>query len=386
MINNTCTQCTVENCASCSTSVDTCDTCLDGNIYHSKKNKCLPCSTGCKQCKSTDISECVGCNSGYYSSTVDGKSRCTRCFDNCDECSSATKCTRCTTGYIASEDGSQCQIKCSDSCATCDSQNPDLCLTCYSGADLNTTTNKCITDLTCNTNNSCSACSEGYAISSSHCYQCTYSADNCIACTFESLNICARCPTGYYLKNGTCNACTGNCVSCLGKNACVKCAAGYYLVKEDSSPTGSCKVCDSTCLTCSGNPTVCTSCTGAYKLSGSSCISPNRVTVIITLAIAMESFIDYYDSLILWFIAKVTSFRRSSSFIFKRRHIILYTIKSGSININSDLLMDSADDTNSVASGLTSAMNSGSESIDGLVISGSAVGTTDSTTTTSPTG
>lgn len=41
--------------------------------------------------------------------------------------------------------------------------------------------------------------------------------------------------------------------------------------------------------------------------------------------------------------------------------------------------MDNADDVNSVSAGLTNAMSSGSESIDGLVVSGSAVGTTQAT-------
>ncbi len=81
---NVCTACLVENCNSCETSLDSCDTALDGYIYVIKVKKCLPCATGCKSCLLTDVSECVGCNTGYYAATVDGKSGCTKCFDNCD--------------------------------------------------------------------------------------------------------------------------------------------------------------------------------------------------------------------------------------------------------------------------------------------------------------
>lgn len=45
-----------------------------------KKKICLPCATGCKGCKASDISTCVGCNSGYYASVVEGKDTCVRCF------------------------------------------------------------------------------------------------------------------------------------------------------------------------------------------------------------------------------------------------------------------------------------------------------------------
>lgn len=79
---NTCQKCVDENCKSCSASLDVCDAdgCLDGYIFGTRKSLCLPCATGCKRCKASDISECVGCNSGYYASLVDGKNTCVRCF------------------------------------------------------------------------------------------------------------------------------------------------------------------------------------------------------------------------------------------------------------------------------------------------------------------
>lgn len=327
MKDNACSKCVDENCKSCSVSLDVCDSdgCLDGYIFGSKKQICLPCATGCKGCKTTDISECVGCNSGYYASIVDGKNTCVRCYDNCDECSGATTCLKCAEGYIASSDGSKCEIKCSDNCATCDSANPDICLTCYSGADLNATTSSCDTNLNCNSNDSCSACSRKYVISASHCYECTYTDANCVACTFGAKDTCSRCLTGYYLKDGACKTCTDNCVSCMGKGACIRCSPGYFLVKEPGSSAGKCKVCDGSCTTCSDNPTLCTTCPSSFNLEGSSCVSIHKVTVVIKLNIAIILFLDYYDSLILWFIKKVTFFRPGKAF--GRKHCIFKKIR-----------------------------------------------------------
>jgi len=110
LINKSCVQCADENCMSCTADSSVCDAtgCLDGYIFGAKNKLCLPCATGCKQCQATDISACIGCNSGYYAEVVSGVNTCTRCFTNCDECSNATTCLKCTDGYVASSDGTSC--------------------------------------------------------------------------------------------------------------------------------------------------------------------------------------------------------------------------------------------------------------------------------------
>lgn len=74
----------------------------------------------------------------------------------------------------------------------------------------------------------------------------------------------------------------------------------------------------------------------------------------------MEQFITYYDSLIVWFISKVSAFKSSDSPAFSRKDIILYAIKSGSIDINAGLQMENSNNVKAVSTGLTNAMNSGS--------------------------
>lgn len=253
-------------------------------------------------------------------------------------------------------------------------------MSCYSGAELNSATGECITNLTCNADSSCSACSRKYVIFEGVCNQCTYTDANCVACTNSAKDTCSKCLTGYYLKNGECKACTDNCASCLGKKACIRCAPGYFLVKEAGSSAGKCKLCDGTCTTCSDNPTLCTTCPANYNLEGSSCVSVHKVVVVIKLNIAIGLFLDYYDSLILWFVRKVILFRPGKAF--GRRKCIFKRITSGSINIDAALSLDDPSGVSDVANGLTNAMNSGTETIDGLVISGSAVGSDASTAST----
>ncbi len=88
--NNECVPCNVEGCNSCSTSPDLCDVgCKSGMILFknskSQKYSCAKCGAGCQECKTTDISECVGCTPGYYpEADKNSKIRCKKCFTNCE--------------------------------------------------------------------------------------------------------------------------------------------------------------------------------------------------------------------------------------------------------------------------------------------------------------
>lgn len=186
--------------------------------------------------------------------------------------------------------------------------------------------------------------------------------------------------TGYYLKSGECKACTDNCVSCLGKGSCIRCSPGYYLAKEAGSSAGKCKLCDGSCAACSDNPTLCTACPANFNLQGSSCVSVHKVVVIVKLNIVMGLFLDYYDSLILWFVRRVTFYRPGRAF--GRRQCIFRKVRAGSIEVDADLSLGDASGIGDVASGISNDMSSGTESIDGLVISGSAVGSDTTTAST----
>ncbi len=70
----------------------------------------------------------------------------------------------------------------------------------------------------------------------------------------------------------------------------------------------------------------------------------------------MEEFIIYYDSLITWFLSKVEVFKNKNTANFTRKDIILFTIKNGSINVNSGLQLQTGNDAINVANGITNSM------------------------------
>lgn len=80
-----------------------------------------------------------------------------------------------------------------------------------------------------------------------------------------------------------------------------------------------------------------------------------------------------YDSLLEWFVQKVILFQSGAAF--SQDSIILQAVTPGSINVKALLSISDPNSLSSVSSGLSSAMSSGSESIAGVVISGSAEAT-----------
>lgn len=152
-------------CRSCSSSVNTCDSnsCMLGYAYYfdaaANRGICQPCASGCTVCLQSDLSACSSCALGYVpQADADGVSRCVSCPTNCRQCSSPNSCARCETGYVPSADGSSCVLKCSANCFTCDQNDATKCLSCYAGSTLNTTSNKCDIDISCNQTSSCLFC------------------------------------------------------------------------------------------------------------------------------------------------------------------------------------------------------------------------------------
>ena len=166
-----------------------------GYVYYlnpsTGKGVCQPCASGCNVCSSSDLSACSSCAPGYYpKADMNGVNRCVSCFANCKECSSVNVCTKCVTGYIPSADGSSCTLKCSESCLTCDQSSASKCLSCYAGSALNTISNKCMVDMSCNTTSSCLFCGEGYVLNGGNCLQCQTTDVNCLGCRFDQLSVC----------------------------------------------------------------------------------------------------------------------------------------------------------------------------------------------------
>lgn len=86
---------------------------------------------------------------------------------------------------------------------------------------------------------------------------------------------------------------------------------------------------------------------------GSSCISPNRITLSTTLDIPFESFLDKMDDLVDWLVEKVNRYRDQSTTAFDKKNIVIKKLKSGSVVVDSVLSMSSSVGLSGVASGLS---------------------------------
>lgn len=146
------------NCFNCS-DASTCIICQEGFILIANVSAnsivCGACTAFCSECNATNITQCITCQKGMY--MLNGL--CQPCRDGCIECTNAQVCDLCRDGLVANAAG-VCETRCQLPCLTCAANNPTLCLSCQSGTTLDTTSNTCVIDLSCNTNSSCITCGQ----------------------------------------------------------------------------------------------------------------------------------------------------------------------------------------------------------------------------------
>lgn len=174
------------------------------------------------------------------------------------------------------------------------------------------------------------------------CFQCTYTDPNCLGCAYEALDSCAICAYGYYLKNSACNKCEADCDYCVGQSQCIKCSNGFWLSRSSSSSTGTCQACDSTCKTCDSGPRVCTSCYDNFTLDGAYCVSVNNIALTTKFDMTFGQFFNILDGFLNWIVTRVNLSRKNSTNVFKSQRVVIKTIVSGSIIIDSSVSLDEA--------------------------------------------
>jgi len=130
-------------------------------------------------------------------------------------------------------------------------------------------------------------------------YYCTSCGPSCARCDPNQPNKCISCLRGFYTSNNTCKACGPECANCNGANSCFTCALGYLPVQpaavpSSSAPTSSstgnsivyqsltCIACASPCATCIYTTISCFSCISGYTLNGATCLPPNVISVTVT--------------------------------------------------------------------------------------------------------
>lgn len=260
------------NCISCANSTS-CLTCNRGFV--AVNGVCRGCSSSCSNCSATNITQCTSCAGGLNLIN----SACVSCPSNCQACNNGI-CTTCIPGFNPNSAG-LCVPNCQISCATCADNQPFVCLSCYSGANLVGTT--CQLDLSCNNNSTCTDCGQGlgYILVGANCIQCN-SISNCLQCDPINSQQCSLCLNGYYINGSNlCSACNSNCTQCVSSDVCTACISGYTLA--DGQTQGQCLKCQSPCASCLGIPTYCTSCVSGFTKKGWKCQNNTYVQFNMTL-------------------------------------------------------------------------------------------------------
>ncbi|ESU40154.1 Variant-specific surface protein, partial [Giardia duodenalis] len=302
---NTASQCTTPGCKTCTNPAkdnEVCKECNEnkyltptaqciddcgklGNYYGADDNKCKECTVAnCAEC-STDGS-CKTCNSGFY---LDN-SACKACDSSCKSCSGATAsdCTECPTGKALKYGSDGTRGTCGEGCTTGTGQG--ACKTCgltvegtayCSACNVATEypqngvcTSRTIRAATCSdasvSGGVCTACTDGYFRMNGGCYETSrYPGKSVCTTVASSGGTCQTAADGYYLNSGTLVTCPEGCKTCSDASTCTDCADGY--VKLSNAQT--CTKCDASCLTCETSATNCKTCTSGYYLSGSACTS-----------------------------------------------------------------------------------------------------------------
>ena len=313
-------------CATCSSSPDTCLSCLSASSqayfydgvcnaackagwYSVSIGVCGKCSINCLTCVESQ-EKCTSCLSNGFTPYLSRNQCMSLCPSNqyvgsglvCQDCDSACLtcrgqgsglCTSCVSSMVLYK--GQCLptcptstvlmnkecIDCDQPCATCLS-TPSLCQSCPSGKYLHSGTcvSSCPVEVTVQIDTMCKGCD-------SACVTCRSQPSTCTSCTSEKLLYNSQCVSmclpGFYSDSGACKVCSPECVQCTStSDNCIACKVGQYLYLSrcvSGCPTGTtipsgsnCIPCLSTCKACSQRAEYCTSCPSGSFLSLSSCV------------------------------------------------------------------------------------------------------------------
>lgn len=264
-------------CAQCrSQDLGACLSCVPGYFFNAASQTCTSCNIpGCYSCNSLGCSQC---HLGY---TLSPTFTCQKnCIVPCSSCSSTdpTVCLSCVAGYVY------------------DTSAPGNCRPDFS---CNSTSNCAICPIGYSI---LPSTSNGATV-----YYCTQCGPSCARCDPNQQNKCISCLLGFYVGNNTCKACPAGCVNCNGASSCFTCAMGYLPVQPAFVPAASapnagssgnnviyqpltCVPCVSPCATCIYTASSCFSCIAGYTLNGATCLPPNVISVTVTFTPTNNDF------------------------------------------------------------------------------------------------
>ncbi|KCV68380.1 hypothetical protein H696_05297 [Fonticula alba] len=278
---------------------------------------CLACPANCRQCDPTDPTKCLSCLRGFFAHP-DG---------SCGHACPAGTAKDSLTGSCA-----KCTVQ---DCTHCASEDPGLCLTCWSGDYLHENVCRGICPgghfgrkgfcptcdsgcALCTSKFYCYACYPSYIMGADECYTpcgsgsvwdfdlpgsqqgCRPCNPNCRACDLYTNNCthchpgmylvvprekgarqfcAAECPEGYFLSGGRCQPCLDSgCATCTTATNCTACKFGHALFGDSecftTCPEGYYKH-SKQCLPCGGG---CGTCANGLGVGCLQCTaSPNNV-------------------------------------------------------------------------------------------------------------
>ena len=251
---NKCKECTVANCAECSTN-GSCQTCNTG--FYLDNSECKACDSSCKSCSGATNADCIECSAGkvlkYGSDGTKGM-----CGDGC---TTGTGSGACKTCGLTVEGTAYCS-ECSKSdeypqngvCAgaaggraiTCTTPGTGVCTTCANGLlkmnggcyETSRYPGKSVCMAVASNGNTCDSPAPGYKVDSSGNF--VTCPEGCKACSDAST--CTACADGYVLVGNACTTCHTSCLTCeTDASTCTACASGYY---KTTSGSGACTSCE----------------------------------------------------------------------------------------------------------------------------------------------
>jgi len=306
------------------------NSCCEGYYDVNIPNRCLKCSSNCKNCQgtSTYCTECYNSPGILHNNhcifncpiyTYQVINTCKPCGAHCRVCTSDTYCTTCETTHLIYEKGlertceSDCgsgkyiniadQIcrNCASPCATC-IEKATTCESCDNltlKRHLIKEEHKCVTAAECTEKRDRVVDSAGDCVRcSNNCLTCEGTITNCLSCSGnlylltragQTENSCVADCTLHNSYNGEdrkCHSCISPCQSCISKERCTSCTGNFLLVPDKMecvlscpdfyfSSGKNCEKCRENCKRCSDQST-CIECGNNHFLEGKECLSSCR--------------------------------------------------------------------------------------------------------------
>ncbi|EAR82024.2 REJ domain protein (macronuclear) [Tetrahymena thermophila SB210] len=232
----------------CDPTCKTCDgpnpnNCLSCNIglyYNQATKQCMICDPTCKTCDGPNPNNCLSCNIGLYYNQDTKQCICDPTCKTCDG-PNPNNCLSCSLGLYYNQATKSCI--CDATCKTCDGPSQNNCLSCISGLYYQQATKQCVKS--CNLNQ----------FPNEVLQQCQACDNTCASCDGNNSNNCLSCYPNSFLYNKNCvNLCPNGFQSNFTTLTCDQCQNYWSL--QCNPCYANCKQCDQSqiqneqCQTC----------------------------------------------------------------------------------------------------------------------------------------